>query len=223
MISTLLQNKTCVSGAAGPSSAGNASNTPFLLPSVPGDVRGLSLEESRPVLWRVLPQGPSPKGDPLLGFGGCLGTSWCGLSKPELAVCFCQDRRGCSVRGQEAELSADDAPFAGAAGPGRGGKGTEAILLLRLKQACSRNGCAVVCLPCASPKRQADSQQREAINELAECDFNRTGRGGTGEEKANPATHIVRSDPLLSLCCSQTGSCLDPATPVFILNEPLQP
>lgn len=46
------------------------------------------------------------KGDPVLGFGGCPGTSLCGLSKLEHVVCVCQYRQSCSVLCQEDALSA---------------------------------------------------------------------------------------------------------------------
>ena len=81
-------------GVASPSSAGNSVRShlqhtlpPSLGARQRGDTRRLPLEE-RAVLHRELPT----KGDPMLLFGGCLGASLCGFSKPENAVCFCQDR-----------------------------------------------------------------------------------------------------------------------------------
>lgn len=67
----------------------------------------------------------------MLSIGGCLRTSLRGLSKPECVVCFCQDRRSCSVLCQEDELSANSSQgslhlLLVPAGPGLDGKESEA-------------------------------------------------------------------------------------------------
>jgi len=84
------------------------SNTHFLLAVELGSVgtRGGCYERREQSFVGCTHTELPPKGDPVLGFGGCLGTSLRGLSKPERAVCFCQDRQSCSVLCQEAELSA---------------------------------------------------------------------------------------------------------------------
>lgn len=226
------------------------SNTTFLLPLVPGSMGtwgGCHWRREQSFVGCTCREFP-PKGDPMLGFGGCLGTSLCGLSKLECVVCFRRDRWSCLVLCQEDQLSANGSQ--GSLHPSleqlglalvvrrlrpatSGGVGERYVLMLLSWQSycsCLNRHALEIAVPLSiylvHHLKGKQTWQQMGPSDTWTCTLwlhRSTGQGGEEGGRRRKTQQLAASfQTHFSLCCSQTGSCLNQATPFFILNESLQ-